>query len=74
MYPIKVISKKLKTFPHNEFSSDKYSNIDTVKKKISNLEDLFERGHKYRRIEVDDSYPEYIINNLSYFKDYILEQ
>ena len=33
LYPIKVISKKLKTFPHKEFGSDKYSNIDIVKKK-----------------------------------------
>ena len=74
IYPISFISKKLKTFPHKEYGLDKYSNINIVKKKISNLEDLFERGHKYKRIELDNSYPEFIIKNLSYFKDYILEQ
>ena len=74
LYPLETISKKLKVFPHQEYSSEKFSNIEIVKKKISNLEDLFERGHKYKRIEIDQSYPEFIINNINSYKDYILEQ
>ena len=74
LYSVETISKKLKTFPHHEFSSDKFSDIEVVKKKISNLEDLFERGHKYKKIEIDQTYPKLIINNLKDFQDYILEQ
>ncbi len=72
LYPVEVISKKLKVFPHQEFSSDKFSNIDIIKKKISNLEDLFNRGHQYKKIEIDDSYPEFLIKNLEKYKYYIL--
>ena len=72
LYPVEVISKKLKVFPHQEFSSDKFSNIDIIKKKISNLEDLFNRGHQYKKIEIDDSYPEFLIKNIERYKYYIL--
>ena len=72
LYPVEVISKKLKVFPHQEFSSDKFSNLDTIKKKISNLEDLFNRGHQYKKVEIDDSYPEFLIKNLERYKYYIL--
>ena len=74
LYPIETISKKLKVFPHQEFSGSKFSSINIIKKKILNLEDLFERGHKYTRVEIDENYPEFIINNLNDLKDYILEQ
>ena len=72
LYPVEVISKKLKVFPHQEFSSDKFSNLDIIKKKISNLEDLFNRGHQYKKIEIDDSYPEFLIKNIERYKYYIL--
>ena len=74
LYPIETISKKLKVFPHQEFSGSQFSSINIIKKKILNLEDLFERGHKYTRVEIDENYPEFIINNLNDLKDYILEQ
>ena len=74
LYSVETISKKLKTFPHNEYSSDKFSNIEIVRKKILNLEDLFERGHKYKKVEIDQSYPKLIIKNLKDYQDYILEQ
>ena len=43
-----------------------------IKKKISNLEDLFNRGHQYKKIEIDDSYPEFLIKNIERYKYYIL--
>ena len=64
----------MKVFPHQEYNSDKFSNIDIVKKKISNLEDLFERGHKYTVVDLDQSFPEIIFNNKKKYKDYIFEQ
>ena len=72
LYDLKTISQKLKVFPHKEFSSKKYSDLEIVKKKINNLEDLFDRGHKYEKVDLDKSYPSYILNNLDLFKDYII--
>ena len=72
MYIPELISKKLKTFQHEEFSIEKYSSIDVINKKISKLEDLFGRNHKYQKIEIDNEYPDFIRNNLEIFKKFIL--
>ena len=72
LYNLETISQKLKVFPHKEFSSDYYSDIKNIKRKIDNLEDLFERGHKYEKVLLDSSYPQYILENLNLFEDYII--
>tara|TARA_Y100000816_G_C26030122_1_gene539235 strand:+ start:266 stop:1069 length:804 start_codon:yes stop_codon:yes gene_type:complete len=72
LYDLETISQKLKVFPHKEFSSKNYSDKEIVKKKINNLEDLFDRGHKYEKVVLDESYPSYILNNQNLFKDFIL--
>ena len=66
------ISKKLKTFAHTEFSNQKFSSIKIIKKKIQNKEDLYERGHLYTKIKIDDSFPEYILKNKCNLKKFIL--
>jgi len=72
LYTADVISKKLKVSPHQEFSSNEYSSVDRIRKKISKLEDLYKRGHKYKKVEIDKSYPNFIFKNLNLMKDYIL--
>ena len=66
------ISLKLKTFAHSEFSDSKFSNIDIIKNKIINQIDLFGRGHKYIKINLDDTFPKYIVNNKNLYFDWIL--
>ena len=66
------ISLKLKTFAHSEFSTEKYSSVDLIKKKIENKEDLFERGHKYKFVELDKKFPKYILENKEKFNEFIL--
>jgi beta-1,4-mannosyl-glycoprotein beta-1,4-N-acetylglucosaminyltransferase len=74
LYPIDIISKKLQASPHSEFSSKKYSDVDIIRKKISKLEDLYNRGHTYKKIEIDNMFPDYFLNNANLIKGYILEQ
>ena len=66
------ISKKLKTFAHTEFSNQKFSSIKIIKKNIQNKEDLYQRGHLYTKIKIDDSFPEYILKNKCNLKKFIL--
>ena len=66
------ISLKLKTFAHSEFSNSKFSNINIIENKINNQIDLFERGHKYIKVNLDDRFPEYITNNKNLYCDWIL--
>jgi beta-1,4-mannosyl-glycoprotein beta-1,4-N-acetylglucosaminyltransferase len=66
------ISLKLKTFAHSEFSDEKFSSIKVIKDKIRKRIDLFDRGHQYLKIEIDDSFPKEIKNNLDKFRDFII--
>ena len=66
------ISTKLKTFAHTEFSSDHFANEETIKFKIENQTDLFERGHKYIKVNLDNSFPDYIIKNMDKFSNWII--
>ena len=70
--PPELISLKLKTFAHSEFSERKYSDIDIIKNKIRDQIDLFERGHKYEKVDLDKSFPKYLIENREKYKEYIL--
>ena len=72
LYDIETISKKIKIFPHSEFHSDEYTNLQKIKVRIDNLEDLFGRGHVYEKVSLDKNYPQYILENLKLFKDYII--
>ena len=68
----KEISIKLKTFAHSEFSNEKFANEQIINSKINNHIDLFERGHKYMKIDLDNSFPDFIINNRQKFGEWII--
>ena len=65
------ISVKLKTFAHSEFADERFSSIQKIKTNIQNRIDLFERGHKYEVIQIDDNFPNYLIKNKNKFKNFI---
>ena len=66
------ISLKLKTFAHTEFSDDKFSSVETVKNKINQQIDLFNRGHKYEKVKFDNFFPKYILENKEKFSKWII--
>ena len=65
------ISIKLKTFAHTEFSGKNFTDINLIKENISQMKDLFNRNRRYQMVKLDNSYPEYIINNKKNFKKWI---
>ena len=67
-----LISLKLKTYAHSEFSEDKFSNVNIIRSKIEKKIDLFERGHQYKKVVLDDSFPNYLISNQEKYKNFIL--
>ena len=67
------ISLKLRTFAHSEYADSKYSSVEIIKKKIEKKIDLFERGHEYEKIPLDNNFPKYLIDNQLKYKDYILD-
>ena len=66
------IKNKIISYSHQEYNTKKFTNIDLIKKKIALGEDLFERKINYKKIVIDESFPEYIINNKEMFKNWII--
>jgi beta-1,4-mannosyl-glycoprotein beta-1,4-N-acetylglucosaminyltransferase len=65
------ISNKLKTFAHTEFNNEKYTKTDIISYKIKNFYDLFQRGQKFKRIELDKTFPKYILENKNEYMEWI---
>ena len=66
------ISIKLKTFAHTEYNLEKFTDINVIKKKIDNFQDLFNRGYFYKKVAIDDDFPKYLRENKNIFKDWII--
>ena len=66
------ISLKLRTFAHSEFEDKKFSSPDIIEKKIKQGIDLFDRGHQFKKIKIDNTYPKYFLNNLKKYKNFII--
>ena len=66
------ISKKLKTFAHTEFSKEEFSSPKIIESKILKKIDLFNRGHQYKVIDLDNSFPDFLLKNYRTYKDFIL--
>ena len=64
--------KKIKSFAHSEFNISKFNNLDKITYSINQREDIFDRDIFYQKIEFDNSFPNYILNNRKKFKDWIL--
>jgi len=68
----KNISLKLRTFAHTEYSKKEFTDEKIILKKIENKEDLFNRGYRYKKIELDSTFPKFLIENKKYYKNFIL--
>ena len=65
------ILEKIKSFSHGEFNNEKI-NLKNIEKKIIENKDIFERGFKLKKVELDNSFPNYITNNKEKFSKWIL--
>ena len=65
------ISKKIQSFAHGEFNKADITNEDNISSKIKKGQDIFERGYSLKKIELDSSFPEYILQNKDKLKKWI---
>jgi beta-1,4-mannosyl-glycoprotein beta-1,4-N-acetylglucosaminyltransferase len=70
---LEAIQKKIKSFAHSEYDLEKFTNLDHIKNSINNHKDLFNRvDYVLEKVEIDNTYPDFIINNKVLLKDFIL--
>ncbi len=66
------ISKKIKSFAHGEFNKSDNTNEDSIGLKIEKGQDIFKRGHNLKKIDIDSSFPKYILENKDKLKKWIV--
>ena len=66
------IAKKIKSFAHGEYNREDFVNEGNIKKKIDSGKDIFDRGITYKKVQIDNSFPKYIIENKEKFKNWII--
>ncbi len=65
------ILKKIRSFSHGEFNN-KELNKELIEKKILKNEDIFDRGFALKKVKIDNTYPEYILENKDRYSEWIL--
>ena len=68
----KEISKKIKSFAHQEFNSEEFTSISNIQNKIVNMSDIFGRNYSYQKVALDNSFPRYILENKEKYSEWIL--
>ena len=66
------IAKKIKAYSHSEYNKTEFTNEKKIEERIKNRKDIFDRDFKYEKINLDDSFPEHILQNLNKYKDWII--
>ena len=67
----KNISKKIKSYAHQEYNKGEFYDIKSIDDKISNGKDILGREFNYKKIEIDNSYPDFILSNKETLKEWI---
>ena len=65
------ILKKIQSAAHTEYNISKYSSLENIIESIKSLKDPFGRNFNLKRVEIDNTFPKYIIENINLFKDWI---
>ena len=66
------ISKKIENMAHTEFNKEKFKNLKKIEDNINNLIDPFNRNLRLKKVKIDSNYPEYLLENIEMYKDWIL--
>lgn len=65
------ISFKMKAYGHGELNTEKFTNVKYIEERIKNHQDVFS-DTKLKKVEIDETYPEYLRENLQKFKEFII--
>ena len=68
------ISQKFKSLAETSWDKEEYYNEEKIKKKIQDREDLFNRGHKFEKVLIDESFPDYLRENQEKYENWIVNE
>ena len=65
------ISKKIKSYAHQEYNLEKFNKIENIENKLKNKKDILGREYVYKKIEIDKSFPDFIVEHKEELKSWI---
>ena len=68
-----MVKYKIKSFAHQEYNSEYYMNEKRLLRLILDGLDIFERGFKYKIVNIDKSFPKYVYENKKNYERLILK-
>ena len=65
------IYKKLNSYAEQQWNNKNFKNLDIINEKIKLKKDLFDRNYEFKVIELNDTFPEYLLQNKDKYKEFI---
>ena len=64
--------KKISSFSHGEHNKPEFANSKNIEEKIKMRKNIFNLGFSYKKIEIDHTFPKYIVQNKEKLKRWII--
>ena len=64
--------KKITSFSHGERNKPEFTNQKKIEEKIKMQKNIFDLGFSYKKIEIDHTFPKYILDNKEKLKEWII--
>lgn len=68
-----AIQKKIMSISHSEFQKPEFTDIEKIRSRVEAGEDIFGRGKRYRMVNINHGFPQYIIDNVDKFQHLIVD-
>ena len=67
-----LIASKIKSYVHSEYDKSKFTDIEEINKRIENNIDPYDRKKALKKIQIDETFPDFILQNQEKLKKFIL--
>ena len=64
--------KKIASFSHGEHNKPEFANSQNIEEKIKMQKNIFGQEFSYKKIEIDQTFPKYIVENKEKLKEWII--
>ena len=67
-----LLVKKINSFSHGEHNTSEFNIEEKIKQKIIEKKNIFNLDYVYKKVEIDSTFPKYILENKEKLKDWII--
>ena len=70
---VAAMQEKIAAYSHQEWNKPEYTSAERLGDLVEQGKDIFGRGGEYRFVQLDDTYPQFLMSNLDQYQDWIRE-